>query len=281
MPSPDSPSNHSYLRIRRLTKKFGEFTALADISLDVLEGEFVCFLGPSGCGKTTLLRAIAGARHPDRGNRRAGGGRHLRAAALGTRFRDRVPVLRPVPQHDGDAQRRLRAREPEALAGGGPGSGAGAARPRRPPRSGRQVPGPALGRPAAAHRARPRHRDVARPAAARRAALGAGRESSGASPIRGEGAPAQARRHHHHGHPRPGGGADHGGPHRGDEPRRDRAGRRPGRDLPRARERVRRRLHRHHELPRRGGDGECGGRGWRDQGRWACPCLRYLRTFRR
>ena len=60
MPSPDPSSNHSYLRIRRLTKKFGEFTALADISLDVLEGEFVCFLGPSGCGKTTLLRAIAG-----------------------------------------------------------------------------------------------------------------------------------------------------------------------------------------------------------------------------
>ncbi|MDE0459008.1 MAG: ATP-binding cassette domain-containing protein, partial [Chromatiales bacterium] len=60
MLSPDSPSNGSYLRIRRLTKKFGEFTALADISLDVLEGEFVCFLGPSGCGKTTLLRAIAG-----------------------------------------------------------------------------------------------------------------------------------------------------------------------------------------------------------------------------
>ena len=60
MPSTDTPSDDSYLRIRRLTKKFGEFTALADISLDVLEGEFVCFLGPSGCGKTTLLRAIAG-----------------------------------------------------------------------------------------------------------------------------------------------------------------------------------------------------------------------------
>ena len=60
MPSPDTPSRDPYLRIRRLTKKFGEFTALADISLDVLEGEFVCFLGPSGCGKTTLLRAIAG-----------------------------------------------------------------------------------------------------------------------------------------------------------------------------------------------------------------------------
>jgi iron(III) transport system ATP-binding protein len=49
-----------YLRIRNLTKKFGDFTALEDISLDVFDGEFVCFLGPSGCGKTTLLRAVAG-----------------------------------------------------------------------------------------------------------------------------------------------------------------------------------------------------------------------------
>ena len=49
-----------YLRIRDLLKKFGNFTALKDISLDIHEGEFVCFLGPSGCGKTTLLRAIAG-----------------------------------------------------------------------------------------------------------------------------------------------------------------------------------------------------------------------------
>ncbi len=50
----------SYLRIRNLFKNFGDFTALKDISLDIEEGEFVCFLGPSGCGKTTLLRAIAG-----------------------------------------------------------------------------------------------------------------------------------------------------------------------------------------------------------------------------
>ena len=50
----------AYLRIERLTKQFGAFTALADISLEIHEGEFVCFLGPSGCGKTTLLRAIAG-----------------------------------------------------------------------------------------------------------------------------------------------------------------------------------------------------------------------------
>jgi iron(III) transport system ATP-binding protein len=50
----------AFLRMRELSKKFGEFTALDRISLDIHEGEFVCFLGPSGCGKTTLLRAIAG-----------------------------------------------------------------------------------------------------------------------------------------------------------------------------------------------------------------------------
>ena len=49
-----------YLSIRRLTKRFGNFTALDDVSLDVFAREFVVFLGPSGCGKTTLLRAIAG-----------------------------------------------------------------------------------------------------------------------------------------------------------------------------------------------------------------------------
>ena len=49
-----------YLRIEHLDKSFGDFQALKDISLEIYEGEFVCFLGPSGCGKTTLLRAVAG-----------------------------------------------------------------------------------------------------------------------------------------------------------------------------------------------------------------------------
>ncbi|MFO0998623.1 MAG: putative 2-aminoethylphosphonate ABC transporter ATP-binding protein [Alphaproteobacteria bacterium] len=49
-----------YLRVIDVTKRYGTFEALRHVSLDVAEGEFVCFLGPSGCGKTTLLRAIAG-----------------------------------------------------------------------------------------------------------------------------------------------------------------------------------------------------------------------------
>ncbi len=55
-----APAASSFLRVRGLVKRFGAFTALKDISLDVMNGEFVCFLGPSGCGKTTLLRSIAG-----------------------------------------------------------------------------------------------------------------------------------------------------------------------------------------------------------------------------
>jgi iron(III) transport system ATP-binding protein len=56
----EEATQEPYLRIMNITKTFGELVALKDISLDVVEGEFVCFLGPSGCGKTTLLRIIAG-----------------------------------------------------------------------------------------------------------------------------------------------------------------------------------------------------------------------------
>ena len=62
-----------HLSIRNLTKKFGAFTALKSVSLDVFAGELICFLGPSGCGKTTLLRAVAGLDLHDEGCIEMGG----------------------------------------------------------------------------------------------------------------------------------------------------------------------------------------------------------------
>lgn len=55
------------VRLEGLTKRFGEATAVAGVSLEIRDGEFFSLLGPSGCGKTTLLRMIAGFEEPDSG----------------------------------------------------------------------------------------------------------------------------------------------------------------------------------------------------------------------
>jgi spermidine/putrescine transport system ATP-binding protein len=74
------------LEIQNVTRRFGEFTAVDGVSIDIQAGEFFTLLGPSGCGKTTLLRMIAGFELPDGG----------RIMLNGEDLADRPPEARPV-----------------------------------------------------------------------------------------------------------------------------------------------------------------------------------------
>jgi spermidine/putrescine transport system ATP-binding protein len=55
------------VRLERVTKRFGDFTAVRDMELDIPRGQFFTMLGPSGCGKTTTLRMVAGFEDPSEG----------------------------------------------------------------------------------------------------------------------------------------------------------------------------------------------------------------------
>jgi putrescine transport system ATP-binding protein len=60
-------SQPPFIRIQGVTKRFGDFTAVDDVSLDIWKGELFCLLGGSGCGKSTLLRMLAGFETPTEG----------------------------------------------------------------------------------------------------------------------------------------------------------------------------------------------------------------------
>ncbi len=66
-------SNHPALTLEGVTKRYGETTAVSDVSLSVRDGEFFTLVGPSGCGKTTTLRLIAGFEQPTEGSLTFGG----------------------------------------------------------------------------------------------------------------------------------------------------------------------------------------------------------------
>jgi putrescine transport system ATP-binding protein len=63
----NDPDAQPYVRIEKVTKKFGDFIAVDDVSLEIYKKEIFCLLGASGCGKTTLLRMLAGFERPTSG----------------------------------------------------------------------------------------------------------------------------------------------------------------------------------------------------------------------
>jgi putrescine transport system ATP-binding protein len=62
------PHAEAYVRIENVTKRFGDFVAVNNVSLKIYKGEIFCLLGGSGCGKSTLLRMLAGFETPSSGS---------------------------------------------------------------------------------------------------------------------------------------------------------------------------------------------------------------------
>ena len=233
------------VRLEGVVKRHGSFTALHGIDLAIEPGEFFALLGPSGSGKTTTLRILAGLEEVDAGRVLLDDKDVTHHGAGRARRGDGVPELCALSAHDGRAEHRVPAEDGRHAGRRGRGSGAGRGRAgrHRPPAG--TAARAAVGRPAAALRARPRDRAQAAAVPARRAAVQPRCQAAPGDARRAAQAAALARHHRRLRDARPGRGDDGGGPHGGLHGRPDRAGRRAQGHLPCACQCDGRRLHRH------------------------------------
>jgi sulfate transport system ATP-binding protein len=119
------------IAVKNINKRFGDFVALDNVSLDFPQGELTALLGPSGCGKTTLLRCIAGLEHPDAGQVLLDGqdasDRHVRERQVGfvfqhyalfkhmTVFENVAFGLRVKPRKERPSEEQIRRKVKELL----------------------------------------------------------------------------------------------------------------------------------------------------------------------
>ena len=209
--------------------------------------------------------------HPQRRRREPG-------AAAQAQREHRVPAVRALPAHDGGRQRPVRPEVEEEVEIGVRGerhrdARRGATRRLRAPQA-----EPALGRPAAARRARPCTRQLSERAAARRAPRRARPQAARSDAVRAQAHPARRRDHVRVRHPRSGRGADDERPDRRHERRSSRTDRLAGGDLQQPGESVRRRFHRVGEhAARRGRRPATATTPWSNS-KAARPCVHVRRT---
>ena len=176
------------IAVESVSKRFGDFTALDDVSFEAPDGKLTALLGPSGSGKSTLLRVIAGLEVPDSGTVVVSGTDATRLPpqkrGIGFVFQH-YAAFKHMTLRDNVAFGLKIRKKPQ---GRDQGQGRRAAAPRRARRLRRPLPGAALRRPAPAHGARPRARGRAERAAARRAVRRARRQRPRATCARGCGA---------------------------------------------------------------------------------------------
>jgi ABC-2 type transport system ATP-binding protein len=99
LPAPLAAPGHRVVEFEKVTKRFGAFTAVRDVTLSVGSGEILGLLGPNGSGKTTLIRMLTGMHTPSEGRLRVSGFDTVRQPLEARRCIGYVPEYHPLYDH--------------------------------------------------------------------------------------------------------------------------------------------------------------------------------------
>jgi ABC-type uncharacterized transport system YnjBCD ATPase subunit len=178
------PDARPFISIRGITKRFGAFTAVDDVSLDIFRGELFCLLGGSGCGKSTLLRMLAGFETPTEGQVLIDGQDMARVPPDKRPTNMMFQSYALFPAHDGGKERGLRPPARGQVEARGLCARGRDAEAREAGAAGEAQAAPAVRRAAAAGGAGARAHQAAEAAAARRTARRARQEAARGDAVR-------------------------------------------------------------------------------------------------